>query len=251
MIPLNDPDIRRRTTGYVVYALLAANVLVAAFQMLMLTTAQEIAFTYHFGIVPRELTGVAELNPVRLGPAGPVLDIASPIPPWATVFTSMFLHAGLLHLGGNMLFLWVFGRNIEDRFGHLKFLGAYLLAGVAAVWAQVYIDPESQVPMVGASGAIAGILGAYIVLFPRSRVHTLLTIGIIFHMRLPAIVLLGGWVLIQVFLGLTDTGGGVAYFAHIGGFAAGLAFGFLYRLFRGSAGPPNRRPPQYWRGRPI
>ena len=189
MIPLNDPDLPRRTTPYVVYALLAANLLVFLYQ-LALDDLAEFIFTYRFGVIPAELTTGEEFGMARVGRA--LVDLTSPIPTWATMFSSMFVHGGFMHIAGNMLFLWVFGDNVEDRFGHAKFLVFYLLAGVAAVWAQVLVDPGSEVPMVGASGAIAGVLGAYLLLFPFSRIHTLIILGFIFHVRLPALVLIGG-----------------------------------------------------------
>ena len=156
-------------------------------------------------------------------------------PWWVTVFTSMFMHGSLLHLGGNMLFLWIFGNNIEDSMGRPRFVAFYLLGGIAALAAQVVIDPNATVPTVGASGAIAAVLGGYAVLYPRARVITLVFIIIIFTIiELPALVVLGLWFLIQLFYGANDLaqpvggGGGVAYFAHIGGFVFGL---LLIRLF--------------------
>jgi membrane associated rhomboid family serine protease len=149
-------------------------------------------------------------------------------PTWLTLFTSMFMHGGLLHLGGNMLFLWIFGNNVEDSMGPLKFLAFYLVSGLAATALQVAMDPSSTVPSLGASGAIAGVLGGYLLLFPRARVITL--IFIIFFVtivELPAIWILGFWFVQQVLFGYFDLGsagaeGGVAYFAHIGGFVFGL-----------------------------
>jgi rhomboid family protein len=155
-------------------------------------------------------------------------------PTWVTLFTSMFMHGGLLHLGGNMLFLWIFGNNVEDSMGPLKFIVFYLLGGLAATALQVAIDPNATVPSIGASGAIAGVLGGYLILFPRARVITL--VFIIFFVTIievPAVVILGFWFVEQVLFGafdLTSSGsqGGVAYFAHIGGFVFGL---LAIRLF--------------------
>jgi membrane associated rhomboid family serine protease len=150
-------------------------------------------------------------------------------PTWLTLFTAMFMHGGLLHLGGNMLFLWIFGNNVEDSMGPLKFIAFYLLGGLAATALQVAINPDATVPTIGASGAIAGVLGGYILLFPRARVVTL--IFIVFFVtivELPALWVLGFWFVEQVLFGWLDLGsagadgGGVAYFAHIGGFAFGL-----------------------------
>jgi membrane associated rhomboid family serine protease len=158
-----------------------------------------------------------------------------------TIFTAMFMHGGWLHLFGNMLFLWIFGDNVEDRFGHVKFLIFYLLTGIAATLAQYWVSPGSGVPNVGASGAIAGVLGAYILMFPQSRVNVLVGRQI---MQMPAVIVLGAWILLQLVSGVgtiayTDESanvGGVAYMAHIGGFVAGL---LLTYLFRGSDRPSN------------
>jgi len=149
-------------------------------------------------------------------------------PTWLTLFTSMFMHGGLLHLGGNMLFLWIFGNNVEDSMGRVKFLLFYLLGGLAATALQVAVGPDSQIPNVGASGAIAGVLGGYLILFPRARVITVIFIVFFFTiLELPALLILGFWFVQQVLFGYFDLnsageGGGVAYFAHVGGFAFGL-----------------------------
>jgi membrane associated rhomboid family serine protease len=164
-----------------------------------------------------------------------VTGTADPQPPtWLTLFTSMFMHGGLLHLGGNMLFLWVFGNNVEDSMGPVKYVVFYLLAGLAATAGQVLVDPDAAVPSIGASGAVAGVLGGYILLFPRARVITLIFIVFFFTIiELPALLILGFWFIQQVLFGYFDLnsggeGGGVAYFAHIGGFVFGLA---AIRLF--------------------
>jgi len=157
-------------------------------------------------------------------------------PWWVTIFTSMFMHGSLLHLAGNMLFLWIFGNNIEDSMDEFRFVAFYLLGGVIAVAAQVLVDPNAAVPTVGASGAIAAVLGGYALLYPRARVITVVFIVIFFTIiELPALLVLGFWILIQLFLGANDLGsqaaggsGGVAYFAHIGGFVFGL---IAIRLF--------------------
>ena len=154
------------------------------------------------------------------------------IPPWATLFTSMFLHGGWLHLGGNMLFLWIFGNNVEDLMGRARFLLLYLGSGVAAALAQALADQLGQVPMVGASGAIAGVLGAYLVTYPRANVHVFLWIVIFFWIvTVPAWILLGFWFVMQLFSGLGTERGepGVAFWAHVGGFIAGI---LLYLLLR-------------------
>ena len=147
-----------------------------------------------------------------------------------TLITSMFLHASLLHVGGNMLFLWIFGNNVEDKLGEIKFLVIYFAAGIAGSLLQVYITPTSTVPMLGASGAISGILAAYVLYFPRARVLTFIVP--FFFITISAYLVIGYWIALQIFdafLGLGVTGGGVAYFAHIGGFASGLILAVLLR----------------------
>ena len=186
---------------------------------------------YHYGAVPYELTHPGQHCELVQQGAAVACDkrISDDIPTWATVFTGMFTHAGLLHLGGNMLFLWIFGNNVEDSMGPVRFLIFYLLAGIAALALQTAISPDAVVPTLGASGAIAGVLGGYIVLYPRARVLTLLFLIIFFtFIELPAVLFLFIWFAQQaVFaaVGLTNprgSGGGVAYFAHVGGFVFGL-----------------------------
>jgi membrane associated rhomboid family serine protease len=169
-------------------------------------------------------------------------------PAWLTIFTAMFMHGGFLHIIGNMLFLWIFGNNVEDAMGPLKYLAFYLLSGVAALALQVAFNPDSTVPTIGASGAIAGVLGGYILLYPRARVLTLIfLIFFVTFIEIPAVLVLGVWFLEQLYFGVADlshpTGGGVAYFAHIGGFAFGLIFirAFATRIRR----PPKPRLPAY------
>ena len=167
--------------------------------------------------IPCELSGQGECQTAPGGPSSAV-----------TVLTAMFMHGGLLHLGGNMLFLWIFGNNVEDSMGPVKFLLFYLLGGLAAAALQIAIDPDSQIPNLGASGAVAGVLGGYLILFPRARVITVIFIVFFFTiLELPALLILGFWFVQQVLFGYFDLnsageGGGVAYFAHIGGFAFGL-----------------------------
>ena len=152
---------------------------------------------------------------------------------WGAVFVAMFLHGGWLHIGGNMLFLWVFGNNVEDKIGRIPYLLFYLFCGVAATFGQLLVDPSSVIPNLGASGAIAGVLGAYLVMFPRRRVYSLVPIIFVFTlMPLPAVVVLGFWFILQFFSGVTtfadNVNGGVAYFAHVGGFVAGVALALLF-----------------------
>ena len=168
--------------------------------------------------IPCELTGS---DPCAAAPGGPS--------PWLTVFTAMFMHGSILHLGGNMLFLWIFGNNVEDSMGPVKFVLFYLLGGIAAAALQIAIDPGSDIPNLGASGAVAGVLGGYLLLFPRARVITLIFIIFFFTIvELPALLILGFWFVTQLLFGYFDVStagneeGGVAYFAHIGGFVFGL-----------------------------
>lgn len=207
MFPIGDDDSSRRTVPVVTYALIALNVL---FFFAELSGGEP--FIMRWSVVPRRLIG---------NPSGDFL----------TVFTSMFMHAGWVHLFGNMLYLWIFGDNVEDRFGHVKFLIFYLICGVAATFAQLFFNAGSNVPNLGASGAIAGVLGSYILLFPQGRVSVLMGRGVV---PLPALVVIGFWIVLQLINGIgsiSDTAqtGGVAYMAHIGGFIAGLVLTFLFR----------------------
>lgn len=207
MFPIGDDDTARRTTPIVTYALIALNVL---FFFVELSGGDP--FIEHWSVVPRRL-------------------LANPGSDFPTIFTSMFMHAGWLHLGGNMLYLWIFGDNVEDSFGHLKFLIFYLLCGIAATAAQLAFTTGSNVPNLGASGAIAGVLGAYILLFPRGQVKVLMGRGVI---PMPALVVIGLWIVLQFVSGVGSItasveSGGVAYMAHIGGFLAGVVLTFLLR----------------------
>jgi membrane associated rhomboid family serine protease len=211
VIPLRD-NIPSCRTPIVTVGLIAANILVYVNQ-LMLPPQAAVQFVYLYGLIPLEISGGDLLVP-------------HPVPLYATVFTSMFVHGGLFHLGGNMLYLWIFGDNVEDRIGRLKFLVFYLLSGLAAAATQIWTDPASKIPMVGASGAISGVLGAYLFLFPHARVLTLIPLGFFYRIvEIPALIVLGFWIVVQVLNGVGTLGvqvGGVAWFAHIGGFVAGL-----------------------------
>jgi membrane associated rhomboid family serine protease len=217
VIPLKD-DIPTRRFPIVTLAVIAINVIVyfAFEQGLWGLGEQGNEVVVEYGAIPYELTNGED----AVGPP----DQA---PFWLTILTSMFLHGSLLHLGGNMLFLWIFGNNIEDSMGRLTFIVFYLLGGLAALGLQVAMDPDSMVPTVGASGAIAAVLGAYARLYPRARVVTVVFIIIIFTIvTLPALLVLGVWFVLQLLPAFSEpvgnTGGGVAYFAHIGGFLFGL-----------------------------
>jgi len=206
MFPIGDDDSAERTVPIVTYILIAANVL---FFLVELSGGD--AFIQQWSVVPRRLT------------ANPGADLI-------TVFTSMFMHGGWVHLGGNMLYLWIFGDNVEDRFGHAKFALFYLLCGIAATFAQVVVNAGSNIPNLGASGAIAGVLAAYIVLFPRGQVKVLMGRGVV---PMPALVVIGLWIVLQFVNGIgsitqSAETGGVAYMAHIGGFVAGLVLTFVF-----------------------
>ena len=207
MLPIGDDNRLRRITPYITYLLIIINILV-----FLIEFSNGDQFIIQWAFVPTRF-------------------LANPTTDFPTLFTSMFMHAGLLHLGGNMLYLWIFGDNIEDNFGHPKFLIFYLLCGLAATTAQLAVSFDSNIPNLGASGAIAGTLGAYILLFPKKRVHVLLGRGII---PVPALIVIGFWFVLQLFSGIgslyyTSDNGGIAYMAHIGGFVAGLASAFLFR----------------------
>ncbi|MBC8043436.1 MAG: rhomboid family intramembrane serine protease [Rhizobacter sp.] len=210
MFPIGDDNSQRKSTPVVTYILIAINVLV-----FFLELSAGDAFIIQWSVIPRELTNEPGSEAI-------------------TVLTSMFMHGGWLHLGGNLLYLWIFGDNVEDHFGPAKFLGFYLLCGVAATLAQVAVNPNSAIPNLGASGAIAGVLGAYLVLFPKGQVRVLFVRMIV---PMPAIVVIGLWIALQFVNGFgsiantEETGetGGVAYMAHIGGFVAGFILCFLLR----------------------
>ncbi|MEO8437396.1 MAG: rhomboid family intramembrane serine protease [Chloroflexota bacterium] len=238
MIPLRDANPTRRTP-VVTLALVIACFVAFAWELGLMASGGEAAldgFITTWGVVPADLTAAWA--------RGDYLSHQT-----ATLLTSQFLHGSWLHLLGNMLYLWIFGNNVEDRFGRLGFLGFYLLGGALAAVSQVVIDPSSAVPTIGASGAIAATLGAYLVLFPRARVTTLVFLGFFYQLiDVPAIIVLGFWFVLQLIDGLTSlgaiqAGGGVAFFAHIGGFVVGallarIAIGIGGRLRR-PATPPT------------
>jgi membrane associated rhomboid family serine protease len=212
MFPIGDDNSTRTTTPVVVYALIALNL---ALFFAELNGGDP--FIGRWAFVPRRF-------------------LADPAGGFVTVFTSMFMHGGWMHLGGNMLYLWIFGDNVEDRFGHMTFLVFYLLCGIAATFAQMAFNPGSNVPNLGASGAIAGVLGAYILLFPGARVRVLMGRSVV---PMPALVVIGLWIVLQFVSGIgsiapTADTGGVAYMAHIGGFAAGVVLTLVLRGNRGA-----------------
>ena len=218
MIPLRDV-IPSRTTPYITVTIIILNAL-AWFYELTMPERQLNAFLYMYGVVPASFS----------------------VP---TLITSMFLHGGWMHVIGNMWYLWIFGDNVEDRFGHGRFIVFYLLCGVVAAFGQIYMDPTSRLPTIGASGAIAGVMGAYFVLYPHSRVLTLIPLIIFWEViELPAIALLGFWFLMQLFSAgqiaatTASRGGGVAFMAHVAGFVAGIVSVLVFR--------PRSRPEEYW-----
>ncbi|HLO14836.1 MAG TPA: rhomboid family intramembrane serine protease [Anaerolineales bacterium] len=220
MIPIGDDDSTRRLTPVVTYALIAINVVV-----FLLELSSGDAFIERWAFIPSRF-------------------LANPVGDFATVFTSMFMHAGWVHLLGNMLYLWIFGDNVEDRFGHALFFVFYILCGLAATFAQTIVSMGSDVPNLGASGAIAGVLGAYIVMFPHGRVNVLLGRAIV---PMSALIVIGFWIVLQVFSQIgafsasSQTGGGVAYMAHIGGFIGGVILTFLLGGARRALPPPTYR----------
>lgn len=207
LFPIGDDNSARRTFPVVTYGLIALNVL---FFFVEMNGGEPLI--RQWSVVPRRLVD---------NPAGDV----------TTIFTALFMHGGWMHLIGNMLYLWIFGDNVEDRLGSVKFLLFYLVCGIAATIAQVAVNPGSNIPNLGASGAIAGVLGAYLVMFPQGQVRVLMGRALV---NMPAIAVIGLWILLQFVNGIgaiADTAetGGVAYMAHIGGFIAGLALAFVFR----------------------
>ncbi len=252
MFPISDSTPRRHGLPYVNIGLIAVSAIVFLYE-LTLNDLDQTALFFKFGLIAQELTEGISFQQLPVG-FGRFLNIESPIPTWGTLFTSMFIHGGILHFAGNMIFLWVFGDNVEDRLGHLRYLLFYLATGVAASWTQIAINMDSQVPTIGASGAIAGVLGAYLLLFPYSQVRTLVVFFFITFIRVPAVYLLGFWILLQFFNGLGSLdasirSGGVAYWAHIGGFAAGLIVIAALKLvvWREPLIPRRPRPIDFWR----
>jgi membrane associated rhomboid family serine protease len=213
MLPVGDDRVQGGPPPIVTYALIALNVLAFLIELTQPSEAALQSFIQAWGVVPREYSMTRDLPPTI------------PLPFWSTLFTSMFLHGGWMHLGGNMLYLWIFGDNLEKVMGAVRFFIFYLVCGLAASFAHIMFGAGSSIPAVGASGAISGVLGGYLVLFPRNTVRVL-TRGGIAHV--PAILVLGFWIVIQMINGIgsmaaTTETAGVAYMAHIGGFVAGLA----------------------------
>ncbi len=223
MIPLRDKN-PTKLVPFVNVTLIVINVAVFAYELSRGSGIDE--FIRQFAVIPADIVASAK---------GPGLSLI----PIRGLFTSLFVHAGWLHLGGNMLYLWVFGDNIEDKLGHLRYVVFYVACGLLSSGLYIYIDPHSIVPTIGASGAISGVLGAYMLLFPKARVLTVIPIFIFLQfVELPALLVLGLWFVLQFFSGLASLGyqaaesGGVAWWAHIGGFIGGLILVFPMRKYR-------------------
>ncbi|OGQ47345.1 MAG: rhomboid family intramembrane serine protease [Deltaproteobacteria bacterium RIFCSPLOWO2_02_44_9] len=220
MIPLKD-DNPKSTFPFVTIFIITANILVYIYQLTLGTKTVE-SFILSAGAIPYEITHFVDTAPVDL------------IRPPLTLFSAMFIHGGLLHVAGNMLYLWIFGDNIEDRLGHVRFAVFYVLTGLIASIAHVITVPDSTIPMIGASGAVAGILGAYFLLYPRAHVLTLIFFFFFVDIvRIPALIFLGLWFVFQILS--SGAGGGIAWYAHIGGFVGGV---LLVKLF-------EKRRPKY------
>jgi membrane associated rhomboid family serine protease len=238
IIPIGDDDSRRRRFPYVNLLIILVNIAAFVYVYYIVDPAAQVRLLDNYVVIPLEILQGKDVPP------------PGPYPLWITLFTAMFLHANLLHIAGNMLFLFIFGDNVEDAFGHIGYLIFYLVCGVVASLVQVTVVEMFEGPNglvageLGASGAIAGVLGAYIVLFPHSRIRTLIGFGIFFFTRLSAGLVIGLWFLLQFIPGLVSIHsiGGVAYFAHVGGFATGVVLALLLRSRRPQSLPP---PPSY------
>ncbi len=209
MIPYKDDNPTHRLP-YVTIGIIISNILIFLLEIISPPGMEKTVYAY--GAVPQYILTFEKFQPIH---------------PALTVFTAMFMHGGVFHLGGNMLYLWIFGNNIEDKLGHLRFIIFYIFCGITAAYSHALIDPHSLTPMIGASGAISGILGAYLLLFPRAGVYTLIFLGFFVQIvKIPALIVIGFWAIVQFINGLVSTGlvkqGGVAWFAHIGGFLTGL-----------------------------
>ena len=236
MFPIGDDDSDRRIQPIVNYAIIGINILV--FVLLQQLGSNE-HFTYAFSLVPKEITtgvDITGLQIVRdsLGHTGEIQHYATPLPVYFNFLSSMFMHGGIMHIFGNMLFLFIFGDNLENVIGHIRYGIFYLLCGFAAALAQILMGPESVIPMLGASGAISGVLGGYILLFPTRPVRAII---FNFYTPVPSFVAIGIWIVYQVVLGYFSSAesGGVAYAAHVGGFIAGLV---MIKIFAIGTGTP-------------
>lgn len=233
MFPIGDDDSDRSLQPMVNYVIIGINILV--FLLLQQFGSNE-AFTYAFSLVPKEITTGVDLTGIQivrdsLGHTAQIQHYATPLPVYFNFLSSMFMHGGIAHIFGNMLFLFIFGDNLENLLGHIRYAVFYLLCGFAAAAAQIMMGPDSIIPMLGASGAISGVLGGYILLFPKRQVRAMI---FNFMTTVPAFIAIGIWIVYQLVLGyLTPSGtGGVAYAAHLGGFIAGLVFIKIFAIGR-------------------
>ncbi len=233
MFPIGDDNSDRTITPIVNYIFIGINILVF---VLLQGLGGNDAFSYAFSLVPKEVTTGIDITGVQvirdsLGNTGEVQHFATPLPVYFNFLSSMFMHGDIMHIFGNMLFLWIFGDNLENLLGHIRFAAFYIVCGLAAAFAQIIMDSDSIIPMLGASGAISGVLGGYVLLFPKREVRALI---FNFLTTVPAFVAIGIWIVYQLIVGyLTPAGtGGVAYAAHIGGFIAGVALIKLFALGR-------------------
>ncbi len=234
-IPIRD-DAPTVCTPYVTIGIIATNCIL--FLMSYMSGVESFSlFTMQYGFIPIELTQAVEMTP------------RMPASPYLTMFTSMFMHGGWMHLIGNMLFLWIYGNNIEDYFGPVKLLLFYLVAGLAAIGLFTLFGPDSQIPLVGASGAIAGLMGAYLILHPRAKITVLIIFFFIQLVHLPAKTVIGIWFAIQLFMSFTGnaSGGGVAYLAHVGGFIFGWLLLKLIVKITGKGGGSSRNGQRVYR----
>ncbi|MFN0119564.1 MAG: rhomboid family intramembrane serine protease [Blastocatellia bacterium] len=245
LFPLGDDNSDRRIIPYVTWTFIAINVLVFVYQMM------NPRFTMGFSVVPWEITHNEDLlETVRAGRLA-IPQAPGPVPIYLTILTAMFMHGDFMHIGGNMLYLWIFGDNVEDRMGHVRFVIFYLLCGLLATVAQIAIGPESRIQNLGASGAIAGVLGGYLILFPHKNIRVIVPFGFLSQVsHMPALIVIGLWGLMQFFGGFGQLAsaretGGVAYMAHVGGFIAGLVLVFLFRS-RVAQRPTTRRSDDDW-----
>ncbi|HYA11455.1 MAG TPA: rhomboid family intramembrane serine protease [Thermodesulfovibrionales bacterium] len=209
MIPYKD-DNPTSITPFVTVGIIALNILVFLYEVVSPSGMEK--FVYSYGAIPDYILTFEKVQPIH---------------PALTIFSAMFMHGGVFHIAGNMLYLWIFGNNIEDKLGHIRFIFFYIFCGIISAYANALTDPQSHIPMIGASGAISGVLGAYLLLFPRAMVHTLVFLGFfVTVIKIPALIVIGFWAIIQLINGLVSTGlareGGIAWFAHIGGFLSGL-----------------------------
>lgn len=248
MIPIRDEN-PTRTTPYIVYFIIILNVLAFVVDWMgkqMIAPHLVVGGLFNYSMIPAAVVTGRDVV-THIGPYE--IQLLSPHPTWITIFTSMFLHGGFMHIAGNMWFLWIFGNNIEDVLGHFRFALFYLIGGVAAALAHIFSGPMSTIPTVGASGAIAAVMGAYVVLYPRSRITTLVFVFyFITTVEVPALFILSIWLFLQMTGAIGSSGpggGGVAYWAHIGGFVAGV----IGILLLGGRNLKNRRPSTYYRGK--